>query len=132
MTEKAHPCLYCGLHRRFTDEHVLQRGFKTNLVLKDRVCHVCNTEVFGPLDDKLVKFVRTYVYPDHPHVRPDRTLLHEGHQLWFSYPGADEGGLGTSDKADCHFAASWFLRSQRGFDVMLRDGVGELGNRQWH
>lgn len=72
------PCLHCGdTENPRTDEHVLQKGFGTSLVLEDEVCGDCNTRKFSPLDTRLVEFVRTRVCWDHPDVK-GKTVLQEG------------------------------------------------------
>lgn len=87
MAAKELPCLHCGDEiRPRTSEHVLQKGFGTNLTLPDDVCGDCNTRVFSPLDDRLVKFVRINLCWDHPDVRAERTILQEGLGLFLDEP----------------------------------------------
>jgi hypothetical protein len=81
-------CLYCeDTTRKRTSEHVLQKGFGSDLTLPDDVCTDCNSVVFSPLDKMLIEFVRLYAYATHPDVIGGRTLLQDGHSLWLD----DEG-----------------------------------------
>lgn len=81
-------CLYCNDNtRKRTSEHVLQKGFRTDMTLPDDVCTDCNSVVFSPLDKMLIEFVRLYAYATHPDVIGGRTLLQDGHSLWLD----DEG-----------------------------------------
>jgi len=84
-TRYTHPCLFCGDNTRSqTEEHIIQRGFKNSRwVLETDVCCHCNTDIFSPLDKKLIDFVRTYVYPNHPDISRNRTLFQAGHQVVF-------------------------------------------------
>ncbi|MEH2281149.1 MAG: hypothetical protein V7K90_07355 [Nostoc sp.] len=84
-TRHTYPCLFCGDNtRNRTEEHIIQHGLKNSRwTLDTDVCCQCNTNIFSPLDTKLIDFVRTYVYPNHPHISKNRTLLQAGHYVQF-------------------------------------------------
>lgn len=84
-TRYTYPCLFCGDNTRHrTEEHIIQHGFKNSRwVLDTDVCCHCNTDIFSALDKKLIDFVHTYVYPNHPHISRNRTLLQAGHNIQF-------------------------------------------------
>ncbi|MBS9392438.1 MAG: hypothetical protein HEQ29_04560 [Dolichospermum sp. LBC05a] len=82
-TKYTYPCLFCGDNTRpRTEEHIIQHGFKNSRwVLDTDVCCHCNTDIFSPLDKKLIDFVRTYVYPNHSDISRNRTLVQAGHSI---------------------------------------------------
>src|SRR5712691_5333238 len=93
MTSSLRPCLYCeNPTNPHTREHILQQGFGTNWVLKEDVCSECNTQKFSHLDSELLRFAHAYIYMDHPDRLSRRTILQEGHKLWFD----DQAGLWIS------------------------------------
>ena len=78
------PCLFCrDTSKPKTAEHVLQDGFGASLTLPDDVCEDCNTGRFSPLDKRLVDYVRTYAYADHPDVTRNRTIFQDGRCIFF-------------------------------------------------
>jgi len=74
MSDNEKTCLYCPSAGGWTDEHVLQKAFGTDLVLSEDVCGPCNSN-FSALDTKLIEFVRNFAYLSHPDVSPDMRLL---------------------------------------------------------
>ena len=82
------PCLYCGdTSRPRTSEHVLQAAFGGVLTLPDDVCGICNTEVLGPLDDRLADFVRRFVYWDSNEVPSISSPLQQGLKIFLADSG---------------------------------------------
>jgi hypothetical protein len=93
MTSNPRPCLYCeSTSQPPTLEHVLQRGFGANWTLPEDVCGECNTKKFSHLDGELCRFAHAYVYRNHPGALSRRTILQEGHALWFN----DQHGIWIS------------------------------------
>jgi hypothetical protein len=82
-TRYTYPCLFCGDNtRNRTEEHIIQHGFKNSRwVLDTDVCCHCNTDIFSPLDKKLIDFVHTLIYPNHPYISRNRTLSQTGHSI---------------------------------------------------
>jgi hypothetical protein len=74
MSVNEKTCLYCPSTGGWTDEHILQKAFGTNLVLSEDVCGQCNSD-FSALDSKLSEFVRNFAYLGHPDVSPVVRLL---------------------------------------------------------
>ncbi|MDQ0621016.1 hypothetical protein [Paraburkholderia graminis] len=69
--EPAKTCIYCGLSRPFSDEHVFPAGLggdDRRFLLKDLVCGVCNSGVFSKLETKFMRaspvaMARLYLQP---------------------------------------------------------------------
>ncbi|MFL9888284.1 hypothetical protein PQR66_35040 [Paraburkholderia agricolaris] len=58
QVEQAKTCIYCGLSRPFSDEHVFPAGLGADdrrFLLKDMVCGVCNSGVFSKLETKFMR-----------------------------------------------------------------------------
>ena len=91
------PCLYCrGTTTAPTAEHVLQDGFGATLTLDEDVCGTCNTQRLSPLDTELLRYARIYAFANHPDVSANRTILQDGHCVYFD----DESEIWISTRLD--------------------------------
>jgi hypothetical protein len=58
QVEQSKTCLYCGLSRSFSDEHVFPAGLggdDRRFLLKNMVCGVCNSGIFSKLEAKFMR-----------------------------------------------------------------------------
>lgn len=80
------PCLYClDTTRPKNTEHVLQKAFGGSMTLTEDVCENCNSVVFAPLDEELIKFMRMSLKRT---MRSYRNILMEN---LFFFPDREQG-----------------------------------------
>lgn len=92
-----YPCLFCGTENgERNTEHIIQKGFGSNWTLPDDVCCQCNTNLFSPLDKKLLDFVKNLVYWDHPDVQRQKTIVQLGYSLFYE----EQTGIWLSIRID--------------------------------
>lgn len=78
------PCIFCkDATNPKNKEHVVWRALGGNLTLTKEVCEVCNSVVFPDLDKSLIDFVQQLVCSNHPDIAKKKTILQNGHAVWF-------------------------------------------------